>query len=94
MAHLVGGRVSEGSDFLYTIDINCFTLFESIACVSKAFFVCLVACLLLLFEKAVFEKAKNLVIYTVTYQIVQFLIHLQQFCPFFVWFCLAYKLKN
>ena len=67
MAHLVGGRVSEGSDF-YTLDISFFfffTLFESATCVSKAQFVCLVAFFLLLFEKAVFEKAENLVTHTV-----------------------------
>ena len=83
MEHFVGGRVSKGSEFLYTVDISCFTLFESTACESKAHFVCLVACFLLLFEKDVFEKAKNLVIYTVTYQTIQFLIHLQQFLPLF-----------
>ena len=44
--------------YLYTVDISCVTLFESTACVSKAHFVCLVACSLLLVEKAVFEKAK------------------------------------
>ena len=80
MTHLIGGGVSEGSDFLYTVDISCFTLFESTACVSKAHFVCLVACFLLLFEKVVFEKAKNLVIYIVTYQTVQFL---NSFATFF-----------
>ena len=65
MAHLVGGRVSEGSDF-YTLDISFFfTLFEFATCVSKAHFVCLVACLLLLFEKDVFEKAENLVTHIV-----------------------------
>ena len=44
---------------------NYFTLFESTTCVSKAHFVCLVACFLLHFKKAVFEKAGNLVIHTV-----------------------------
>ena len=34
-----------------------FTLFESTTCLSKAHFVCLVACFLLLFEKAVIEKS-------------------------------------
>ena len=87
MAHLVGGRVSEGSDFLYIVDIRCFTLFEFIACVSKVHFVCLVACFLLLFEKAVFKKAKNLVIYIVTYQTVQFLNSFATFfCPHFFFF--------
>ena len=60
----------------------CFTLSESTACVSKAYFVCLEACFLLLFEKAVFEKAKNLVIYTIIHiRQFSFLIHLQHFYP-------------
>ena len=80
MAHLVGGRVSEGSDF-YTLDISFFfTLFESTTCVSKAHFVCLVACFLLLFEKVVFEKAENLVTRTVIHiRQLSFLTHLQHF---------------
>ena len=68
MEYLVGGRVSEGSDF-YNLDNSFFffffTLFESTTCVSNAHFVCLVACFLLLFDKVVFEKAENLVTYTV-----------------------------
>ena len=87
MAHLVGGRVSEGSDF-YTLDISFFffTLFESAACVSKAHFVFLVACFfLLLFEKAVFEKVENLVTHTVIdIRQLSFLTHLQQFLPPFL----------
>ena len=87
MAHLVGGRVSEGSDF-YTLDIifffYYFTLFESTTCVSKAHFVCLVACFLLHFKKAVFEKTGNLVIHTVIHiRQLSFLTHLQQFLPNF-----------
>ena len=65
--------------FIYTVDISSVTLFESTTCVSKALFVCLVAFYLLLFEKAVFEKAKNLVIYTDLHsKQFSFLIHLQQ----------------
>ena len=72
-----------------------FTLFESTTYVSKAHFVCLVACFLLLFEKDVFEKAKNLVIYTdIHFRYFGFLIHLQHFLPFFLSFYLAFKLKN
>ena len=84
MVHLVGGRVREGSDFLILYISVCFTLFESTACVSKALFVCLVACFVLLFEKAVFEKAENLVIHTVIHiRQFSFLTHLQHFCPHF-----------
>ena len=82
MAHFVGRRVSEGSDF-YTLDIIFFfTLFESTICVSKAHFVCLVACFLLLFKKAIFEKVENLVTHTVIHiRQLSFLTHLQQFLP-------------
>ena len=70
--------------FLYTVDISCSVSFESTTCVSKAHFICLVDCFLLLFEKTVFEKAKNLVIYTVIhFKQFSFLIHLQHFCSFF-----------
>ena len=81
MAHLVRGRVSEGSD-LYTLDIKFFFFarFGSTTCVSKAHFVCLVACFLLLFKKAVFEKAENLVTHCYTYQTAQFL---NSFATFF-----------
>ena len=65
--------------------ISFFTLFESPTCLSKAHFVCLVACFLLLFEKAVFEKAKNLVTRTVIHiRQLSFLTHLQQFLPPFL----------
>ena len=89
MAHLVRGRVSEGSDF-YTLDIifyfYYFTLFESTTCVSKAHFVCLVACFLLIFKKVVFEKVENLVTFTVIhFRQLSFLAHLQQILPPF--FC-------
>ena len=86
--------------FLYIVDISCVTLFESTACVSKTHFVCLVACFLLLVEKAVFEKAENLMIHTaINFRQFSFLTHLQHFCPppplfFFLWFCLSFKLRN
>ena len=69
--------------------------FLSTACVSKAHFVCLVACFLLLVEKAVFKKAKNLVTHTVIHiKQVSFLTRLQQFLPYFLCFYLTCKLKN
>ena len=87
MAHLVGGRVSEGSDF-YTFDIILFfffTLFESTTCVSKAHFVCLVASFLLLFMKTVLEKAEKLVTHTVIHiRQPSFFSQLQQFLPLFL----------
>ena len=63
-----------------------FTLFESTTCLSKAYFICLVACFLLLFEKVVFEKAENLVTHTVIHiRKLSFLTHLQQFFPPFLY---------
>ena len=60
------GRVSEGSDF-YTFD---FTVL-----LSKAYFVCLVACFLFRFVKLLvcFCKAENIVIYAYTYLTAYFL---------------------
>ena len=52
-------------EVIFILLISFFTLFESTTCLSKANFVCLVACFLPLFEKAVFEKAENLVTHTV-----------------------------
>ena len=60
--------------FLYIVDISFgYTVRIYYMCKKSPFF-CLVACFLLLFEKAVFEKPKNLVIYTdFTFQTFQFL---------------------
>ena len=66
MSRLVRGRVSKGSDF-YTFDIIFFYTFESTVCLSKAHFVCLVACCLLLFMKAVCLFLKKKIEHTVTY---------------------------
>ena len=62
-----------------------FTLFESTTCLSKAHFVCLVACFLLLFEKVIIEKDENLVTHTVIHiKQLSFLTQLQQFLPSFL----------
>ena len=80
MSLLVGGRVSEGSDF-YT--------FESTVCLSKARFICLVACYLLLFVKAVclfLKKSEHIVTYISIHTIqLIFLIQIATifFGPFF-----------
>ena len=56
----LGGELVKEVMIFYILYISIsFTLFESTTYVSKAHFVCLVACFLLLFEKDVFEKAKK-----------------------------------
>ena len=72
-------------EVIFILLISFFTLFESTTCLSKAHFVSLVACFLLLFENAVFEKAENLVTHTVIHiRQLSFLTHLQQFFPPFL----------
>ena len=73
------------NEVIFILLISFFTLFESTTCLSKAHFVCLVACFLLLFKKAVFEKAENLVTRNVIHiKQLSFLTHLQQFLPPFL----------
>ena len=73
---MVGRRVSEGSDF-YT--------FYFAVLLSKAHFVCLVACyfFFFLFEKSlfVFVKVENIVIHILIHTI-QLIFSAQKLCPF------------
>ena len=70
----LGVRVSEGSDF-YT--------FYFVVLLSKAHFVCLVACGLFRFEKLlfVFVKAENIVIHILIHSI-QLIYLAKKLCPF------------
>ena len=85
MSHLVGGRVSEGSDF---------STFDFTVLLSKAHFVCLVACFLFRFVKlfVCFCKDENIVIHAYTYHTTYFLN--SKIVPIFLWFCLTCKLEN
>ena len=70
----------------------CLTLFESSACISKAYFSHLMTCFLLLVERVVFEKVENLVIHTSKhFKQFSFLTHWQHFFPHF--FCVLLSLQ-
>ena len=72
-------------EVIFILLISFFTLFESTTCLSKAHFVCLVACLLLFFENVVFEKVENLVTHTIIHiRQLCFLTHLEQYLPPFL----------